>query len=107
MTVIQSTLFYVVKRFPGHKDTILKFFRENQDFQAICDDYRQCAQALNRWSQSASEKASARRGEYADLLEELDREIIQYLNERKANELSWLDRLGKWDRLSGDKNPSR
>ena len=28
-----------------------------QIFQIICDDYRQCAQALNRWDRSALEKA--------------------------------------------------
>ena len=81
MTVIQSNVFYVVKRFPDHKDMILQFFRENQNFQTICDDYRRCAQALIQWNQSTSEKAPVRRKEYADLLQELEQEVLQYLNE--------------------------
>ena len=81
MVVIESNLFCVVKRFPDHRDSILKFFRENHNFQVICDDYRRCSEALKRWNQSASEEAAARRKEYADILQELELEILQILND--------------------------
>lgn len=83
MAVIESNLFYVVKRFPDRKGSILRFFKENENFQIICDDYRQCSKALERWNQSASEEAAGNRKEYADLLQELELEILQILNEIK------------------------
>ena len=48
MPVIQTSIFNVIERFPGCKDSILQFFRENQNFQTICDDYRLCAESLKR-----------------------------------------------------------
>ena len=81
MAVIKSSLFYVFKRFPEHKDAIHQHFRKNENFQTICDDYRQCAEALDRWNGSTSEEAPARRNEYADLLQDLESEILQTLNE--------------------------
>jgi len=82
MAVIESNLFYVVKRFPDRKNHIFKFFKDNQNFQVICDDYRRCSQALQRWNNSESDVAAARRREYADLLQELELEILQVLNEK-------------------------
>ena len=81
MPVIQTSIFTVIERFPGNKDSILQFFRENQNFQTICDDYRLCAESLKRWNQSASKEAPARRKEYAALLQELEAEILQILDE--------------------------
>ena len=81
MAVIKSSLFQVLKRFPEHKDTIHQHFRKKENFQNICDDYRQCAEALNHWNGSTSEEAPARRNEYADLLQDLESEILQTLNE--------------------------
>jgi hypothetical protein len=81
MTVIEPNLFCVVKRFPGRKRLIFEIFKKNSNFQAICDDYRQCSEALARWKQSASEEAPARKKEYSDLLQELELEILQILNE--------------------------
>jgi hypothetical protein len=81
MPVVHSSLFYVVRRFPRHKDSIHKFFKENEDFKTVCDDYHRCFVALKGWKQSESEEAPARRKEYADLLQELELEISQILNE--------------------------
>ena len=81
MVVIESNLFCVVKRFPDHKDSILKFFRENQNFQIICEDYCRCSAALQRWNRSTSEEAVVRKQEYQDLLQELEVEICQILHE--------------------------
>lgn len=81
MTVLQASLLWVVKRFPDHKANLLQLFRENRNFKIICDDYRRCSEALEAWRQSTTETASARRQEYADLLQELELEIIDLLNE--------------------------
>ena len=81
MAVIKSSLIHVLKRLPEHKDAIRQLFRKNENFQTICDDYRQCAEALDRWNGSTSEVAPARRNEYAELLQDLESEILQTLNE--------------------------
>jgi hypothetical protein len=81
MTVIQTTLFSVVKRFPGRKDTIKRLFRESDAFQTVCEDYRKCVEALRHWNESASDEAPARREEYSALLRDLETEILQSLNE--------------------------
>ena len=81
MAVIKSSLFNVLKRFPEQKDAIHQHFGKNENFQTICDDYLKCAEALDRWNGSTSEEAPARRNEYADLLLDLESEILQTLNE--------------------------
>ena len=81
MAVIHSSLLYVFKRFPSRKDAICRFFRENEEFQTICDDYWRCLEAIKRWDQSQSEEAPARSREYADLLQELEMEILRILDE--------------------------
>ena len=81
MAVIPTNIFFAIKLFPEDRNTILKLYRENENFQTICDDYQKCDRALKRWHQSSSERAPARREEYADLMRELELEIRQYLNE--------------------------
>ena len=80
MTVIQSCLFCVVRRFPGRGDDIKHLFRKNENFHTICEDYGLCAEALKRWNQSTSQDAPARRTEYAELLGDLESEIRKYLD---------------------------
>ena len=81
MPVIYSSLLYVLKRFPSHKDAICRFFRENEEFQTICYDYRRCFEAIRRWDQSQSKEAPSRSREYTDLLQELEMEILRILDE--------------------------
>jgi hypothetical protein len=52
MTVIQSNLFYVIKRFRDSGDSIKTLYRTNESFKTICDDYRQCAEAVDHWNDS-------------------------------------------------------
>jgi uncharacterized protein YdcH (DUF465 family) len=81
MTVIKSSVFKVLETFPGNRDDIKRLFKMNREFQSICEDYRQCAEALNHWSQSNEKEAPNRRQEYEQLLKELMDEIYLYLNE--------------------------
>ena len=83
MTVIQRGLFPVMERFPSHRDTVKRLFRESQAFQAICEDYMRCTEALRYWNQAGSEEAFARREEYVTLLQDLEAEILQSLNESR------------------------
>ena len=81
MPVIRTSVFTVLERFPDRKDTVKQLFKENETFQSVCEDYLKCAEALRHWSQSASEEASVRREEYAELLQDLEAEILQCLDE--------------------------
>jgi len=80
MTVIKSSVFNILEKFPGRIDDIKRLLRENRDFQTICEDYRRCAEALNHWSQSNEKEAPIRRQEYEQLFQELMDEICLYLN---------------------------
>ena len=84
MSVIRNTVFSVLDQFPDHKQTILRLFRESENFQSLCQDCRLCTAALRHWNRSEDHDAPARRHEYGALLRELAAEILQYLNESKA-----------------------
>ena len=81
MRVINSAIFIILERFPDSKDAIKRLFRANSEFQTLCEDFRQCNQALVYWSQSNKTEAPARRKEYKELLGQLETEIYRFLNE--------------------------
>jgi len=81
MTVIQPSLFSLFERFPERVETLEAFFKKSESFKTLCDDYRQCADALRYWKQSSDENAPARVREYEALLHELEEEISQNVNE--------------------------
>ena len=79
MSIIEPSLFLVFERFPKHKETVKALYRESEDFQSLCEDYRQCAVALRYWNRSSEEHAPARRDEYTLLLQELEEELTKIL----------------------------
>lgn len=81
MTVIKSSLFHVLEKFPDRGGDIKRLYKESPEFQTVCEDYRLCAQALHHWNQSNEKEAATRRQEYAQLFQELIDEICLYLNE--------------------------
>lgn len=83
MPIVHMSLSIVLAEFPDHENTIKRLFRENETFQSLCEDYRQCSGALKYWNQSASEEAPARREEYGALLRNLAEEILRTVNESK------------------------
>ena len=83
-----STLQPVLNRFPEVRPTLERLFRENSSFQSLCDDYRDCLKALRHWEQSSSKEAPALAQSYAELLEELEQEIGQFLEDAQAFRVS-------------------
>jgi len=79
MPIIEPGLFLVFERFPDRKETVKALYQGNEDFQALCEDYRQCAVALRYWGRSSERHAPARRQEYTALLQELEEEIMKTL----------------------------
>jgi hypothetical protein len=80
MSIIESGLFFVFERFPDRKEAVKALYRESEDFQSLCEDYRQCALALRHWNRSSEEYAPARRQEYTLLMQELEEEVAKILN---------------------------
>ena len=83
MPISYTGLPVVLSKFPEHQETIKRLFKQNETFQTLCEDYRQCSEALKYWNQSASEEAPARREDYGTLLRDLAEEILQNVNESK------------------------
>ena len=81
MTIIKSSVFHVLEKFPDRGEDIKRLYKESQEFQSVCEDYRLCAEALQHWTQSNEKEASIRRQEYEQLFQELMDEIYLYLNE--------------------------
>ena len=79
MQIIEPGLFHLFERFPEHKEAVKALYRESEDFQSLCEDYRQCAVALRYWNRSSEEHAPARRDEYTLLLQELEEELTKIL----------------------------
>jgi hypothetical protein len=79
MSIIRTSLFTVMERFPRQKAAVRRLFKENERFQTLCEDYWKCAEALRHWNQSAAEEAVVRREEYAALLWDLEKEIKENL----------------------------
>jgi len=65
--------------FPGHDSLVDRLFRDHEGFRELCDDYRRCAVALDRWQRLNGDDPSARGREYAALLTELAVEIETWL----------------------------
>jgi hypothetical protein len=75
----KTGLSLIMDRFPEERQAVRHLFLESRSFQSLCEDYRECLAALQRWQQSTSEEAPARQYEYAILLLELEQEVRQYL----------------------------
>ena len=73
-----QTNMKVFERFPDQRAEIVLRLVAAPDFQAICQDYEDCARALEHWSQ-AVEAPSDRVAEYTRLLDELEDEIREIL----------------------------
>jgi hypothetical protein len=75
----ESTLAPLLEKFPAAAAMIRQLFQRSPSFNSLCDDYRDCLAAWRHWRQAASEDAPALCRSYAELLQELEEEVRQYL----------------------------
>jgi len=75
----RTGLIRVIERFPEDREALQRLFRGSGSFQSLCDDYGDCLAGLKNWEQSTAKEAPTMRGAYADLLQELEQEVRQYL----------------------------
>jgi len=85
MTSGRDTLSLIVGELPGRAALIESVYRRNPAFRDLCGDYRRCAAALERWRRSDDAASPAREREYADLLNELRGETVQWLDAMEAH----------------------
>lgn len=65
----------VTAAFPGHDELIDRGLRDHRGFRDLCEDYRRCASAIERWKRANGAVHASRRREYEDLLAELAQEV--------------------------------
>jgi hypothetical protein len=80
----KTALESVLEKFPEGAAGIRELFRRNPSFQSLCKDYRDCLAAWQYWGQAATAEAPALCQSYADLLQELEEEIRQYLEQEQT-----------------------
>lgn len=91
MIIDRDTLSLIRTSFAGHEKLIERAFGESRSFQTLCEDYRQCNEALQRFEQRSAAESDARSQEYADLLVELGSEIQNWLEAMEVG-VSYLSR---------------
>jgi hypothetical protein len=74
----------VMEKFPEAVVRIWELFQQSYSFQSLCEDYRDCLAAWQYWRQAASENAPALCQSYAELLQELEQEVRQYLEQEQV-----------------------
>jgi hypothetical protein len=75
----QAAMASVLKKFPEAAARIRELFLKSPSFQSLCEDYRDCLAAWHYWRQAASGEAPALCQSYAELLQELEQEVREYL----------------------------
>ncbi len=80
----ETALAPVLEKFPEARAKIREIFQQSPSFQSLCKDYRDCLAAWHYWRQAASEEAPALCQSYADLLQELEQEVLDYLEQEEA-----------------------
>ena len=79
MAVVHPSVFQVMKRFPEQRGIIVRRYSGSESFRALCDDYKQCSDALQFWNCLGSNESSLRQAEYEELLQSLESEILLYM----------------------------
>jgi hypothetical protein len=77
----KAALASVLEKFPEGAARIRELVQQSPSFQSLCEDYRDCLAAWQYWRQAASEEAPALCQSYAELLQELEQEVRQYLDD--------------------------
>jgi len=70
----------VKARFAEAASAIERSFAQEPSFRSLCEDYRDCLTTLERLQGADPGSADARRQEYTELREELEKEIRDFLS---------------------------
>ncbi|MFP3866812.1 MAG: hypothetical protein ACLFUU_01445 [Desulfobacteraceae bacterium] len=76
-----AALASVLKNFPEEGAKIRQLFQQSPAFQSLCEDYHDCLTAWQYWRQASAPEAPNLSRSYAELLQELEQEVQQYLED--------------------------
>jgi len=80
----KAALASVLENFPEAAARIRELFQQSASFKSLCEDYRDCLAAWQYWQQASSEDAPALGQSYAELLQELEQEVREYLEQEQS-----------------------
>lgn len=63
----------------NHRHTVEKLYKEDGIYRSIYNDYLTCLDAQNFWQQSKSDDAATLSIEYAELVTDLEDELIEII----------------------------
>ena len=75
-----DTLNLIRGLFPGREQLIEHAFHDQGSFRDLCEGYRRCVEARQRWEQLSGAEAPPQLQEYTELLAELSQEIETWLD---------------------------
>jgi len=70
---------HIRERFSNQSDAIAILMAEDPEFLTICEDYGKCIKAYSYWTRSKEPEAETRADEYRNLIQELEKEIVEAL----------------------------
>jgi hypothetical protein len=73
----------VMKRFPEHEFLLRRLYASDDEFKALCEDYLLATSAVSRWKDDR-----ARAGHYHQLVNELEDEILEFIEGRHPHQIS-------------------
>ena len=88
MKAPRGTLSLIQATFPGRERLIERAYSDNRPFRELCDDYRKCVAARDRWQRLEGNQPVPRWQEYHELLGELRSEIQTWLQAMESSHLS-------------------
>ena len=83
-----ETLNLIQTEFPGRDRLIENAYRDSRPFRELCDDYRKCVAARDRWHRLEGNQPVPRWQEYHELLGELRSEIQTWLEAVESSHFS-------------------
>ena len=81
MTESDNALPEVTERFPEREATIRERYERDAEFQEVCLDYAEACRALHHWQGVSDESADRVIEQYRALLQELEVEILAFVQE--------------------------
>jgi hypothetical protein len=74
---------YLIKRFPFHRELIIKEYKTNDDFKTLCEDFYTSALIVLR-EESAVIRNKKNELEYQKLFLDLEYELVNYLRMKRS-----------------------
>lgn len=71
---------FMMNRFPTYRDKIFQAYQTNAGFKALCEDFYASSLILQDWKNKAT-RNNRNELEYQRLFQDLESEIVNYLNE--------------------------